>query len=56
MQRHAWEARYSFAKYKTVIFVHGYFWHFHRACRDGRIPSSNSQFRTEKLSKNVSRN
>lgn len=44
-----------FAKYKTVVFVHGCFWHYHQDCREGRIPSSNSKFWTEKLSKNVSR-
>jgi DNA mismatch endonuclease (patch repair protein) len=28
---------------KTVIFVHGCFWHQHakRSCRDGRAPKSN---------------
>jgi DNA mismatch endonuclease, patch repair protein len=41
------------AKYKTVIFVHGCFWHYHTDCREGRIPSTNSQFWKEKLEKNV---
>jgi DNA mismatch endonuclease, patch repair protein len=40
-------------KYKTVIFVHGCFWHYHAACREGRVPSTNSKFWEEKLSKNV---
>lgn len=44
-----------FAKYKTVIFVHGCFWHYHGDCPEGRIPSSNSAFWKSKLSKNVQR-
>jgi len=40
-------------KYRTVIFVHGCFWHYHRQCREGRIPSTNSNFWREKLFKNI---
>ena len=40
-------------KYKTVIFVHGCFWHYHKDCREGRIPSTNSKFWEEKLLKNI---
>lgn len=40
-------------KYSTVIFVHGCFWHYHKDCREGRVPSSNSAFWKEKLEKNV---
>jgi DNA mismatch endonuclease (patch repair protein) len=40
-------------KYKTVIFVHGCFWHYHKDCREGRIPTTNSTFWRQKLSKNV---
>ncbi|MGG1921715.1 DNA mismatch endonuclease Vsr [Chryseobacterium sp. NRRL B-14798] len=42
-------------KYKTVIFVHGCFWHYHKDCREGRIPATNSKFWEEKLSKNIDR-
>ena len=42
-------------KYKTVIFVHGCFWHFHQQCREGRIPSTNSDFWSKKMLYNVSR-
>lgn len=45
----------TLAKYNTVIFVHGCFWHFHSECREGRIPDTNSRFWKEKLSKNVDR-
>ena len=44
-----------FAKYRTVIFVHGCFWHNHSKCKEGRIPSSNSVFWKEKLKKNINR-
>jgi len=44
-----------FKKYKTAIFVHGCFWHYHKDCREGRIPSSNSKFWEEKLLKNINR-
>lgn len=40
-------------KYRTVIFVHGCFWHYHNNCREGRIPSSNSEFWREKLNRNI---
>ncbi|WP_114793120.1 DNA mismatch endonuclease Vsr [Niabella yanshanensis] len=42
-------------KYKTAIFVHGCFWHYHADCREGRIPNTNSTFWKEKLLKNISR-
>ena len=41
------------AKYKTAIFVHGCFWHYHKDCKEGRIPSTNSKFWQEKLFKNI---
>ena len=40
-------------KYKTAIFVHGCFWHYHKDCKEGRIPSTNSKFWKEKLEKNI---
>ena len=40
-------------KYHSVIFVHGCFWHCHKKCNEGRIPSSNSKFWKEKLEHNV---
>lgn len=43
------------SKYKTAIFVHGCFWHFHKDCREGRIPNTNSKFWQEKLLKNIAR-
>ena len=43
------------AKYRTVVFVHGCFWHYHAACREGRLPKTNSEFWTNKFAKNISR-
>jgi DNA mismatch endonuclease (patch repair protein) len=40
---------------QKVIFVHGCFWHMHGACREGRIPSSNASYWSEKLKRNVLR-
>lgn len=42
-------------KYKTVVFVHGCFWHQHENCRKAARPASNSGFWNAKLDKNVAR-
>lgn len=42
-------------KYKTVILVHGCFWHQHEGCRKSHIPKSNIEFWEQKLGKNVER-
>lgn len=42
-------------KFRSVIFVHGCFWHYHTACNEGRIPDTNSNFWQTKLSKNIER-
>jgi DNA mismatch endonuclease, patch repair protein len=42
-------------KYQTAIFVHGCFWHYHKDCREGRIPSTNSKFWKEKLRRNIAK-
>jgi len=42
-------------KYKTIIFVHGCFWHQHKNCIDGRIPKSRTKYWKEKLDGNVRR-
>lgn len=43
-----------FPKYKTVIFVHGCFWHGH-TCRAGRTPSSNVKYWVPKIEANRAR-
>lgn len=42
-------------KYRTVIFVHGCFWHYHSDCKEGKVPKTNTKFWSEKLSKNIER-
>lgn len=41
-----------FAKYNALIFIHGCFWHVHK-CQLFKMPSSNKEFWTRKLEKNV---
>ena len=43
------------SKFKTVIFVHGCFWHAHNNCKYFRMPKSNSEYWVDKINKNVSR-
>jgi DNA mismatch endonuclease (patch repair protein) len=40
---------------KTVLFVHGCFWHRHQGCPYCHVPKSNVQFWREKFKKNVLR-
>ena len=44
-------------KYRTVVFVHGCFWHQHGKanCRDGHAPKSNTGYWAPKLARNVAR-
>lgn len=42
-------------KYRTVIFVHGCFWHGHSDCKGGEIPKTRHQFWQDKIFENVSR-
>lgn len=40
-------------KYKTAIFINGCFWHMHKGCKMARLPKTNTDFWSEKLSRNV---
>ncbi|WP_319966789.1 very short patch repair endonuclease [Asaia bogorensis] len=42
-------------KYKTTIFVHGCFWHYHRGCRYATTPSTRPKFWISKFEANVAR-
>ena len=42
-------------KYKTVIFVHGCFWHGHEGCSRSRRPTTNVDFWIDKLDRNICR-
>lgn len=43
------------ARYGKVIFVHGCFWHGHRACVRAKRPTTNEEFWNKKLGENVAR-
>ena len=42
-------------KYRTVVFVHGCFWHRHRNCRFTTTPDTNAVFWQAKFTANVAR-
>ena len=42
-------------KYKTVILVHGCFWHQHEDCPKSKLPSTNEEFWKMKLTGNLER-
>lgn len=42
-------------KYKTVIFVHGCFWHHHENCSKSAYPKTNRDFWKNKIQGNVER-
>ncbi len=42
-------------KYKTVIFVHGCFWHRHERCKKATMPATNREFWQDKFNANVAR-
>lgn len=42
-------------RYKTVIFVHGCFWHRHEGCNRATMPKSNTDFWEKKFCANVER-
>lgn len=44
-----------FPKYRTVVFVHGCFWHRHAGCKYATTPSNRADFWENKLSDNVAR-
>ncbi len=39
-------------KYRTVIFVHGCFWHGHEGCKYFVVPKTNTQWWLDKISRN----
>ncbi len=41
-------------KYRTVIFVHGCFWHGHTNCRYFVVPKTRTLWWTEKINLNIS--
>lgn len=39
--------------YKTIIFIHGCFWHRHANCKNATTPKTRTDFWQEKFDKNV---
>jgi DNA mismatch endonuclease, patch repair protein len=42
-------------KYKTVIFVHGCFWHGHKGCKYFVVPKTKTEWWLEKINSNILR-
>ena len=42
-------------KYKTVIFVHGCFWHRHKNCKYASTPKTRQEFWNKKFKENIKR-
>lgn len=42
-------------KYRTVVFVHGCFWHRHSRCRNATTPTANARFWADKFAENTER-
>jgi len=42
-------------KYKTIIFIHGCFWHGHKNCSKAKLPTTNTEFWTTKILGNIKR-
>lgn len=42
-------------KYRTVIFIHGCFWHGHKGCRYYTVPKTNTDFWIAKVARNQER-
>ncbi|KAA5534516.1 DNA mismatch endonuclease Vsr [Taibaiella lutea] len=41
------------AKYKTVIFIHGCFWHGHEGCKYYVVPKTRTEWWLDKIGKNI---
>ena len=42
-------------RYRTVVFVHGCFWHGHKGCSKYTVPKTNTEFWTAKVARNQAR-
>lgn len=42
-------------KHRTVIFVHGCFWHGHKDCKISHVPQTNTEFWQAKVARNKER-
>lgn len=44
-----------FRSRKSVVFVHGCFWHQHKGCKKATIPKTRTEFWSKKLNRNAER-
>ena len=44
-----------FPKYRSVVFVHGCFWHRHKGCTRSTMPATRVEFWRSKFERNVAR-
>lgn len=42
-------------KYKTVVFMHGCFWHGHLGCKKAKLPATQTEFWKTKIEGNIER-
>lgn len=42
-------------KHRSVVFVHGCFWHHHSGCPKSKLPATNADFWRKKIFRNVQR-
>ena len=42
-------------KYRTVVFIHGCFWHGHKDCKNYTVPKTNTEFWMAKFARNQER-
>jgi DNA mismatch endonuclease (patch repair protein) len=40
-------------KYKTVIFIHGCFWHGHEGCKKATLPTTRADWWNDKINRNI---
>ena len=40
-------------KYRTVIFIHGCFWHGHEGCKKATLPKTRTEWWANKISRNI---
>ena len=41
-----------FPKFRTVVFIHGCFWHGHKGCKYFALPKTRTKWWTEKINRN----
>ena len=42
-------------KHRTVVFVHGCFWHGHKGCKEYTVPKTHTEFWVNKVARNQAR-